>query len=337
MEYVKFSDISASEWNQNIEKINGITFNYTAQWLSFCLEYSTSITANESFLALENGKPVAAAIIFIEEVSRECQISWNGSYCQAPYIDNGLEYRVQERSAKRILSYIDGLAERYQCTKIMLKADPLGNPRQRTTFYNYNFLLKHGYLDESGMTQLIDLRKGREGLYADIRKGHKSDLKKGRIYDIQIYGQDNMAESLIERYREIYEKDAGRVTRNSELYRYYLDFIQCGMGLAAFARKEGEEVGVALVTMYKNTAYYSSYAELTAKLNHVPVGHILQWEIINYLKDHGISFYEMGEQVYGKTHYAVPEEKVIKISNFKRGFGGYTVPFWRAVKYLDGR
>lgn len=275
MEYIKYSEISAYEWNQNIGKINGITFNYTAQWLSFCLEYATGITANESFLVLENGKAMAAAVIYVEEFSGKRQISWNGSYCQAPYIDDSLEYRMQEKYMKKILAYIDGLAESYQCTKIMLKADPLGNPQQKTIFYNYNFLLKHGYLDESGMTQLIDLRRSKEGLYADIRKGHKSDLKKGRIYDIQIYDKDSMTEELIERYREIYEEDAGRVTRNSELYHFYLDFIKNGMGLAAFGESDGKEIGVALVTMYKNTAYYSSYAELTAELNHVPVGHIL--------------------------------------------------------------
>lgn len=336
MEYIKYSDISANAWNQYIDKINGITFNYTAQWLSFCLEYSTNIISDESFLVLENQRPIAAALVYIEEISGKRQISWNDGYCQAPYIDNGLEYRIQEKYAKKILSYIDGLAEQYQCTKIMLKADPLGNPGQQTIFYNYNFLLKHGYMDESGMTQLIDLRKTKEDLYADVRKGHKSDMKKGRIYDVQIYDKDSMTEDLIERYKEIYEEDAGRVTRNSELYRFYLDFIRSGMGLAAFGKIDGKEVGVALVTMYKNTAYYSSYAELETELSHVPIGHILQWEIINYLKDHGIAFYEMGEQVYGKTHYSVPEEKIINISNFKRGFGGYTVPFWRGVKYLDG-
>ncbi len=337
MEYIRYADISEIEWNRYIDMINQVTFNYTAQWVSFCLEYSKNIVSNESFIVLDNRKVIAASVIYIENYSGEHQISWNGGYCRAPYIDSGLEYRIQEKYAKKILSYIDAIAKKYQCTKIMLEVDPLGNPEQKTTFYNYNYLLKYGYLDESGLTQLIDLRKSKEELFADIRKGHKSDIKGGRIYDVQVYGKDNMTEQMIERYKEIYEEDAGKVTRNSELYHFYLEFIRSGMGLAAFGKIGGKEVGVVLITMYKKTAYYSSYAELETELNRVPIGHILQWEVINYLKDYGVEFYETGEQVYGKTHYSVPDEKIINISNFKRGFGGYTVPFFRGVKYLDGR
>ena len=332
MEYIRYSDISSGEWNQYIDEISGITFNYTSERISFNLEYSRNIIVNETFLALDNKKPVAAAEIYIEKYSNGLQISWNGSYCNAPYIDNRLDYRVQENMARKLMAHIDEIAGKNQCKKIMLKEDPLGNPEQSLTFYNYNFLLKYGYIDESGMTQLIDLRQSKDKLYSDVRKGHKRHINRGKIYDIKIYDQHNVTDEMIELYKAIYEKDAGKVTRNSELYRYYLEFVKNGKGLLAFGRINEQEVGVVIVTVYKNTAYYSSYGELEEELNHVPIGHILHWEIINYLKEHGIEFYEMGEQVFGKTHYSDPDEKLINISNFKRRFGGYTVPFWRGVK-----
>ena len=270
---------------------------------------------NETFLALDNRKPVAAAEIYIEKIGEEFQISWNGSYCNAPYIDIKLDYRVQENLARKLMAHIDEIAENYQCKKIMLKEDPLGNPEQSSTFYNYNYLLKYGYMDESGMSQLIDLRQSIDKLYSDVRKGHKRHINRGKIYDIKIYGQHNITDEMIELYKDIYEKDAGKVTRNSELYRYYLEFIKNGKGLAAFGSIDGQEVGVVVVTIYKNTAYYSSYGELEEELNHVPIGHVLHWEIINYLKEHGIEFYEMGEQIFGRTHYSNPEAKLINISN----------------------
>ena len=332
MEYIRYTDLSSSEWNQYIDQIAGITFNYTAERISFNFEYSRMIMVNETFLALDNRKPVAAAEIYIEKIGEEFQISWNGSYCNAPYIDIKLDYRVQENLARKLMAHIDEIAENYQCKKIMLKEDPLGNPEQSSTFYNYNYLLKYGYMDESGMTQLIDLRQSIDKLYSDVRKGHKRHINRGKIYDIKIYDQHNITDEMIELYKDIYEKHAGKVTRNSELYRYYLEFIKNGKGLAAFGSIDGQEVGVVVVTIYKNTAYYSSYGELEEELNHVPIGHVLHWEIINYLKEHGIEFYEMGEQVFGKTHYSNPDTKLINISNFKRRFGGYTVPFWRGVK-----
>ncbi len=332
MDYIRYCDLSENEWNQWIAQIDGITFNYTAQRLSFNLEYSQSIVSNESFIVLESKKPVAAAELYIENFSGQHQISWNGGYCCAPYLDKNLTYQAQEKYAKKIMGHIDDVALKYKCDKIKLKADPLGNPDQSTIFYNYNFLLKHGYLDQSGMTQIIDLRQEKDKIYADIRKGHKSDIKRGKVYDVKIYDQYTVKDEMIERYKNIYEADAGRVTRNSQLYRYYLEFIKSGMGILAFGSAHRKEAGVAIVTIYNNTAYYSSYGELEQELDHVPIGHVLQWEIINNLKDRGIEFYEIGEQVFGKTSYHNPDVKLINISSFKRGFGGYTVPFWRGMK-----
>ena len=65
MEYIRYTDLSSSEWNQYIDQIAGITFNYTAERISFNFEYSRMIMVNETFLALDNRKPVAAAEIYI--------------------------------------------------------------------------------------------------------------------------------------------------------------------------------------------------------------------------------------------------------------------------------
>lgn len=332
MDYIRYAELAEGEWNHYIDGINGITFNYTAEKIAFDFEYSQSIIANEAFLALESNKPVAAAEIFVEIREGHKQISWNGGYCLAPYIDIGLGYKVQEKMAKCLMEHIDGIAAEYQCQKIMLREDPLGNPGQISPFYNYNYLLRYGYLDRSSLTQIIDLRQSKEKLFADVRKGHKHNIKKAGIYDIKVYSSQNITDEKIEEYKKIYEEDAGRVTRNSELYHHYLTFIKNGKGLVAFGSIREREVGVAVVTLYKNTAYYSSYGELEKELGNIPIGHILQWEIINYLKKSGIEYYEIGEQIFGKTHYCEADLKLMNISNFKRGFGGYTAPYWRGVK-----
>lgn len=334
MHYIKYTDMEEKDWNEYLDKIKGATFNYTAQKISFDYAYSKYIISNESFVVIEGKTPVGVSEIFIEQIGQNVWISWNGGYCLAPYFDSTLEYKVLEKISKKVMAYIEEVARRYYCQKIMLRMDPLGNPEQRFTFYNYNFLLKHGYIDESGLTQIIDLRRNKKRVYSDIRKGHKSDIKKGGVYHVDIYDRHTVVLDMVELYRKIYEKDAGKVTRNSELYQYYFDFIKNGLGLIAFGSIGSKEVGVAIVTIYKNTAYYSSYGELEGELGNIPIGHILQWQIINYLKDHGIEFYEIGEQFYGKTHYSAPNSKLIQISNFKRGFGGYTVPYWRGVKYM---
>lgn len=334
MEYIKYTQIEKAKWDNFIEKLAGCSFNYTSDRIEFDVEYSLNIINNESFLVMDNRKIIGAAAIYIEENKGQKKISWNGGYCLTPYLDSSLSYKEHERYAKKIMKYVETLAEQYNCSEIWLRFDPLVNPAQKVIFYNYNYLLKYDYIDYSSLTQIIDLRKSQTELYSDIRKGHKSDIKLGKEYEIEIYDASNITEKQIQLYKEIYEKDAGRVTRNSELYMHYLYFIQNGHGALALAKKKGSYVAVMIVTLFQNTAYYSSYGELTEELEGIPAGHAMQWHMIQYLKERGIEYYELGEQVYGNTHYSCPEKKLLDISNYKRGFGGYTVPFWRGKKTI---
>ena len=338
MKYVRYAEIERNVWDSFINKMEKCPFNYTSDKIEFDVEYSQRIIANESFVLQEGKRILAVAAIYIEEDGEgNRQISWNGRYCLGPYIEESLNYQKQEKYGKEVAEYIDLIAEQYKCKEIWLRLDPLSNPRQSNTFYNYNFLLKYGYIDNSSLTQLIDLRKTQKDLYADIRKGHKSDIKKGQRYEIEIYDASNITEEQIELYKSIYELDAGKVTRNSELYMHYFYFIQNGLGALALAKYEEKYVAVMIVTFFQKTAYYSSYGELTEQLEGIPVGHAMQWKMMQYLKDRGIESYELGEQVFGNTHYSCQDKKLIDISNYKRGFGGYTVPFWRGRKIIETR
>jgi hypothetical protein len=291
------------------------------------------MVANEAFLLYEGKKVYGMAVPFVEEGMDGVRcISLNGGYCFGPCINTDLSYQEQEKIGKKMMEQIERLAEKYQVRECKLRLDPLVNPKQKNTFYNYNFLLKYNYLDYSSLTQLIDLTESETELYAKVRKGHKSDIKRGARYEIEFYDAANITREKIEEYKQIYEMDAGRVTRNSELYLHYLTFIEHGFGILALAKFKKEYVAAMIVTMYGNTAYYSSYGELTERLEKIPVGHVLQWQMIQKLKERGIETYEMGEQVFGPTHEGVPEEKLKAISRFKRGFGGYTVPLWRGIQ-----
>lgn len=333
MEFVKYESVGRDAWDRYIEQIQGVTFGYTAVNIEFEINFSEKEIKNESFLVLQDTHPVAAVILYFEENSEGKSITgWSGHYCKAPYVTSEISLKLREKYIKEIMNYIDKMADKYNCKYMNFTMDPLCNPEQRDKLYNYNYFMKYGYKDELGLSQILDLRQSEKELYADIRKGHKSDIKRGQKYEIEIYDNKNITEDKIELYRDIYEEDAGRVTRNSQMYMHYYEFIKEKKGVIAFAKIKNEYVGVLIATFYKNRAYYSSYAELTGHLEGVPVGHVLQWETIKYLKEHGIEFYEMGEQVFGTYEKGTEEAKLVNISNYKRGFGGYTVPVFKGKK-----
>lgn len=329
MEYIKYVEIDNKQWNQYMDEIESSTFNCTTEKINFDVEYSEKMISNESIVLVVDKKPVAVSAIYVEEKENaQKAISWAGTYCMAPIVHQGFSYHLQEKYMEVMLEYIDELSKMFGCSEIMLRYDPLSNPANLNKIYNYNYLIRKGYIDRSSFTQILDLQKEEKELYSDIRKGHKSDIKKGN-YDVIFFDNKNITKEVIEEYRRIYECDAGKVTRNSQMSHHYLHFVQNGKGIVGFAKKNKETVAVIIVTFYKNTAYYSSYAELTEQLNGISAGHMLQWNTILELKKREIKFYEIGEQVFGPTHYDDPDKKLIDISRFKRGFGGYTVPLFR--------
>lgn len=333
MEFIKFESLGRDAWDAYIDQIQGATFAYTAVNIEFELDFSEKKIQNESFLAIQDNHPIAVVILYFETNSAgETTSGWSGHYCKAPYVTSGISLKLREKYIKEIMLYIDKMADEYHCKHRNFAMDPLCNPEQRDKLYNYNYFMKYGYKEELGLSQILDLRQSEKELYAEIRKGHKSDIKRGKKYEIELYDNKNMTEDKIELYRKIYEEDAGRVTRNSQMYMHYYAFIKEKKAVIAFAKVEEEYVGVLIATFYKDTAYYSSYAERTERLEGVPVGHALQWEIIKYLKEHGIAFYEMGEQVFGTYEKGTEEAKLVNISAYKRGFGGYTVPVFKGKK-----
>lgn len=336
MKYMKYVQMERQDWDASIRQLEGYPFGYTSDCIEFGVEYSQMILANEAFLLQEGKRVLAVAAIYIEEDENgDRQVSWNGGYCLGPHLDKTLKYKEQEKYAKQMMQHIDEIAEQYQCKEIWLRIDPLTNPKQELTLYNYNFLLRYGYVDHSSLTQLIDLTKRQEELYSDIRKSHKRHIKRGGRYELEFYDSSNISQAQIELYKRIYEEDAGKVTRNSELYMHYLYFIQNGLAVLELAKYKGEYVAALISTCSQKTAYYSSYGELEERLEGIPVGHIMHWHMLLHMKEKGMEYYEMGEQVFGPTHYSSPEKKLIDISSFKRRFGGYTHPFWRGRKIIE--
>src|SRR3989339_285994 len=93
--------------------------------------------------------------------------------------------------------------------------------------------------------------------------------------------------------------------------------------------------GFSYISLYNKSAYYSSASDDPDFTNAVPISHIIQWSVIEWLKERGYRYYEIGSQQFGPLIYDKPSQKDINISLFKRGFGGKTVPLFRGEKFYD--
>lgn len=165
------------------------------------------------------------------------------------------------------------------------------------------------YLNISSYTCILDL----DNIHPT--KGHKSCIKKAEKY-LEYEIMTETKQFMID-YFEI----AGKVTRPEKTFELLEKWIKLGFGILLKAKYENDTAGYIYILKYNNRAYYfmsSTYLQY----KEYNVCHYLQSMVFKMLKQEGIVYYELGEQVYNSLHNQ-PTEKEKNISKFKRSFGGH--------------
>lgn len=314
-------------------------FWHTTHWLDYTLAYRPECApASHSFLAFAGGK-IAAICPLVLETSHEAgeevrQFSYGGDPVPAPAFADGLAENTRRDVARAVYRQIDELAAANRVQRISFRISPPAPFFWRFTPPEPNPLLREGFSDVSLLTQVIDLTLPEEQLLRDMRKGHRADIKRAeKIMCASVLDTSNITADAFERYRLLHRKAAGRTTRPLKTFELMHSWIQQGLAVLSCATY-GKDIGFALISVYKDGAYYSSGC-VDPEFNHLPVGHLLQWRAMQWLKAHRTRHYEIGIQLSSSQPHSIVSEKEWNISFFKRGFGGATVPAWRAEKFYD--
>ena len=163
------------------------------------------------------------------------------------------------------------------------------------------FLLRHGHKARPYFTQIIGLTKSEKELHSGLRKSYKSLVNKTNGISV-----NNMAE-----FRVLHEKEKGR-KRPDKTWE-----LQIRMPHMVCVQYSKETSG-ALFYHNEDCAYYASAAGSD--------NHACLWYLIKWARSYGLSFVELGEQVFGVGQQMMDSRKLamkkdVDISLFKRGFG----------------
>lgn len=315
-------------------------FWHTTQWLDYTLAYRPELTPVSHSFFVSVGENISAICPLVLETSREAggearQFSYGGDAVPAPAFADGLSANAKKAARKALFQRIDELAVGNRVHRASFRAAPAAPFFWKWNEPQSNPLLREGYCDISLLTQVIDLAKPEEQLFRELRNDHRRDIKRAeKIISISIFDRSNITSDQFERYRLLHLKAAGRSTRPRSTFEMMHRWIQDGLAVLSCAVLEGRDIGFTLTSVYKDGAYYSSGCN-DPQFNHLPIGHILHWRIMNWLKAHDIRYYEIGLQQYASQPHCLVSKKDWNIAYFKRGFGGYTVPYWRAEKFYD--
>lgn len=315
-------------------------FWHTTHWLDYTLAYRPECEpASHSFLVMSENK-IAAICPLVLETSQQSgenirEFSYGGDAVPAPAVADGLPENTRRHVTRAVYRQIDELAIANRVQRISFRISPPAPSFWRFTHPQPNPLMRDGFSDVSLLTQVIDLSPPEEQLLRDMRKGHRADIKRAeKLMSAVVLDSSNITPDAFERYRLLHRKAAGRTTRPLKTFELMYSWIQQGFAVLSCASTEGKDIGFALISVYKNGAYYSSGC-VDPEFNHLPVGHLLQWRAMQWLRTHNLCHYEIGIQLCSSQPHSIVSEKEWNISFFKRGFGGVTVPAWRVEKFYD--
>src|SRR3989338_2133526 len=324
------------EWDEFCRKSDEAWFWHTSEWIEYVLNYKPDLgPKNMSFFVTDGQKIVAICPLILQSMDGNSEFYYGADYGQVPAFLNELSTRENTKIMKLVFNHLDELSKAENVIRLSMRFPSLDKAFLEDKKNNFNYLTKFNFLDSSIAAQIIDLRKIESELWGDFTHGLRETINKGmQCYKINIFDNNNITETKFREYQELHKIDAGRVTRQQKTFDLMLDFIKKGYAVLAEAEKDGVSTSFAYIYIYKKSAYYGSSCK--AKHNEiVPSGHLLQWHIIQWLKNHGYFFYEIGGQRYGNTLFNFPDKKELGISTFKRSFGWFTVPLFWGEKYYD--
>jgi hypothetical protein len=324
-EIVPLAPEREAAWDEFAERSDDAWFWQTTRWIRWARAISEDrFVATRSFLIKAGTEVLAICPVNIELRGGQRVFSFLGGPIPAPAIRND----ITGKGRSRVLSaYVSALADLACADGVVYGSvkNPFTRLLRAVPLTDINPWLRVGFSDLPVLTQVIDLRRSEERLWAEVSKGHRSDIKRAaraclvRIWDAQSITRDKFAQ-----YKAVHAKDAGRVTRSAATFDMMEDWVRDGFAVLAEANHAGKPAAFGVIITHKNNAYYGSGCRDPDV--DLPVSHTLQWTVLQWLRRHGCQLYDIGLQHFGPQWFGVPSAKEIAIASFTRGFGGETVP-----------
>jgi len=181
-------------------------------------------------------------------------------------------------------------------------------------------LLKAGCTGLPAYKQIIDLQLSDDDLRGDIRKSYRSLINWGEKHlAITVHDYRNSTPDVIEDFRRLHIRVAGRETRSPETWRLQHRQVMENEGFIITGRLEGQLVTAALFIHSPSYCCYAVGASIREMFDK-PLSHAILWRSIVEAKQRGCRVYEMGDRWDLYPEKYSDQEKNIAV--FKSGFGG---------------
>ena len=330
---VPYSAQRRHAWDALQERSDDAWMWHRRDWFDYASAAAgDAFLADASFAVEQEGETVAIAPCMAVRAGRgePARLMLGDQPLPWPAFSANLGERQRAAAEQLVFTEYRAAAARNKAAYVELFGPVLARSFYRASFAPANLPLKHGYRGTVFDTWAIDLTQPVEALWREVRKGHKSAIKAGqKAYTLDHWvGRD--AGDAFRSYQEVHALAAGRVTRNQSTFDAMREWIRTGQGLLAGAREGERWIGFVYILLDHRAGFYASACNRPDAPRGPPAGHALIWEAILRLRELGIELLEMGLQTYASSAGPAAPDKLVSISLFKRGFGGFAMPRYHA-------
>lgn len=316
------------KWNEYL-KNNIASYQYLPNFLNYMLYYSKNLYVDESFVLIQDKKPLAICFLPIEKNIHYKTITIANDYVCSPLANN-------KKIEKQVYNIIEKIAKKEKIAIIKFYLEPLIMEYAN----KFSCLQKYGYINSSSISCLLDLRQEKKELWLNLRKSYRGIIKKlleNKDFKLVIIDKDNVNFLVHEKYRKLHRLCAGKITRVKKTFDYQFKMLKDDNAIIIGLQYKKRFIGFSYFFHYNKTAIYASGVD-NPTYNRFPLYHIMIWQAINYYKKRGLEFIQLpGSGAYnlvnGFDDYF--DQKLLNIAFFKRGFEGKMVPFPRGIKYYN--
>jgi lipid II:glycine glycyltransferase (peptidoglycan interpeptide bridge formation enzyme) len=305
--------VTLKEWDCIAEQSKMAWFTHLSSWIF--LESCWGVE-NHSFFIRDGEKIVGTCPLFLVSKKGFRYLTsgykgWGGP----AFIDN-----APPETITGAYKYINECAKQLKADWIEIKFPSIIQSMPPLEDYGYNCI--------QGKTSIIDLTKSEEELLANIDKKCRYEIRKSEKLNLNVKFTE--AESLddIKEYHKMHCENYARTgTLSNPLWYFYGLFSLFNIFNIVkffFVELDGKKVSAASVAIWKDRAIYLTGASLDEALGK-GLNNYLQWNIIRYLHNQGVSWYEMGE-------IEEENEKAKNLGKFKESFGGQPFPIFKGMK-----
>lgn len=334
MEIEHLDDTNAAQWDEFAAGSKSAWFRHTTAWMKYssCCRFDSN-TRNLSFMVKQDTKIQAIVPLLAEysypEMDFDCFAMYSDFIPLPAYADGSDVSKISV--VKAVADHIFQLAEENGIRYGKFIIDPLIEYPYFQDYTPFNvFSPETGTKTDFATTNLVDLTLDEDTIIRLMRKGHKAAIKqalKDKSYRVDIYDKTNISPDMLQTFKAIHIKDAGRQTRTDASWQCMYEWIESGNGCLAmlWSEDDGQYMAGALIMIYKKAAYYASFATADSFLLNGHGGYLIQWNVIRYLKSIGVERYETGSNKYPLDN-STNQFKISEISKYQRGFRSIEVP-----------